>query len=101
MKYHGHQFRVYNPNIGDGRGFTIAQFYKNKKLDHLLYHEDVGKAASIVSKIPKVRKSMLDIQHACARDNNLIANGKTKGILLYMTEPRNPIANDITKRILL
>ena len=32
MKYHGHQFRVYNPNIGDGRGFTIAQFYKNKKL---------------------------------------------------------------------
>jgi len=32
MKYHGHQFRVYNPNIGDGRGFTIAQFYKNNKL---------------------------------------------------------------------
>ena len=32
MKYHGHQFRVYNPEIGDGRGFTIAQFYKNKKL---------------------------------------------------------------------
>ena len=32
MKYHGHQFRVYNPEIGDGRGFAIAQFYKNKKL---------------------------------------------------------------------
>ena len=32
MKYHGHQFRVYNPDIGDGRGFTIAQFYKNNKL---------------------------------------------------------------------
>ena len=32
MRYHGHQFRVYNPEIGDGRGFTIAQFYKNKKL---------------------------------------------------------------------
>ena len=32
MKYHGHQFRVYNPEIGDGRGFTIAQFYKDKKL---------------------------------------------------------------------
>ena len=32
MKYHGHQFRVYNPEIGDGRGFTIAQFYKNNKL---------------------------------------------------------------------
>ncbi len=32
MKYHGHQFRVYNPDIGDGRGFTIAQFYKDKML---------------------------------------------------------------------
>ncbi len=32
LRYHGHQFRVYNPEIGDGRGFTIAQFYKNKNL---------------------------------------------------------------------
>ena len=26
LRYHGHQFRVYNPDIGDGRGFTFAQF---------------------------------------------------------------------------
>lgn len=25
LRYHGHQFRVYNPDIGDGRGFTFAQ----------------------------------------------------------------------------
>ncbi len=25
LKYHGHQFRVYNPDIGDGRGFLHAQ----------------------------------------------------------------------------
>jgi len=25
LKYHGHQFRVYNPQIGDGRGFLFAQ----------------------------------------------------------------------------
>jgi uncharacterized protein YdiU (UPF0061 family) len=25
MRYHGHQFRVYNPNLGDGRGFLFAQ----------------------------------------------------------------------------
>lgn len=25
MRYHGHQFRQYNPNIGDGRGFLFAQ----------------------------------------------------------------------------
>jgi uncharacterized protein YdiU (UPF0061 family) len=27
MRYHGHQFRVYNPDIGDGRGFLLAQLY--------------------------------------------------------------------------
>ncbi|WP_433948589.1 protein adenylyltransferase SelO family protein [Brevundimonas diminuta] len=25
MRYHGHQFRIYNPDIGDGRGFLAAQ----------------------------------------------------------------------------
>ena len=25
LRYHGHQFRVYNPDLGDGRGFTFAQ----------------------------------------------------------------------------
>ncbi|MFC3102240.1 protein adenylyltransferase SelO family protein [Altererythrobacter lauratis] len=25
LRYHGHQFRVYNPQIGDGRGFLFAQ----------------------------------------------------------------------------
>lgn len=25
MRYHGHQFRVYNPELGDGRGFLFAQ----------------------------------------------------------------------------
>src|SRR6516164_7032322 len=25
MRYHGHQFRTYNPELGDGRGFLYAQ----------------------------------------------------------------------------
>ncbi|MFN4287969.1 MAG: protein adenylyltransferase SelO family protein [Brevundimonas sp.] len=25
MRYHGHQFRHYNPDLGDGRGFLLAQ----------------------------------------------------------------------------
>ena len=25
LRYHGHQFRIYNPDLGDGRGFTFAQ----------------------------------------------------------------------------
>ena len=65
--------------IANNNTHEFEIFYENNKIDHLLYHEDVGKAASIVSKIPEVRKSMLDIQHACARGNNLIANGRDMG----------------------
>jgi uncharacterized protein YdiU (UPF0061 family) len=25
LRYHGHQFRTYNPHLGDGRGFLLAQ----------------------------------------------------------------------------
>jgi len=29
LRYHGHQFRAYNPDIGDGRGFLFAQLRDN------------------------------------------------------------------------
>jgi len=27
LRYHGHQFRTYNPYLGDGRGFLLAQLH--------------------------------------------------------------------------
>lgn len=35
LRYHGHQFRNYNPDIGDGRGFLFAQLrdYHGRLLD--------------------------------------------------------------------
>ena len=30
LRYHGHQFRTYNPYLGDGRGFLFAQLYDTK-----------------------------------------------------------------------
>ncbi len=63
----------------DDDTYEYQIFYKNKKIDHLLYDEHVGKAASIVSKIPQVRKRMLDIQHSCAVGKGLIANGRDMG----------------------
>ncbi|PZU09689.1 protein adenylyltransferase SelO family protein [Sphingomonas sp.] len=30
LRYHGHQFRVYNPDIGDGRGFLFAQMHDSR-----------------------------------------------------------------------
>ncbi len=31
LRYHGHQFQHYNPDIGDGRGFVFAQILKNNQ----------------------------------------------------------------------
>lgn len=41
LRYHGHQFRVYNPDIGDGRGFLFAQMR-----DHLGRLMDLGTKGS-------------------------------------------------------
>lgn len=31
LRYHGHQFQHYNPQLGDGRGFLFAQIQQNKQ----------------------------------------------------------------------
>ena len=41
LRYHGHQFRAYNPDIGDGRGFLFAQM-----LDHRDRTLDLGTKGS-------------------------------------------------------
>jgi uncharacterized protein YdiU (UPF0061 family) len=41
LRYHGHQFQVYNPGIGDGRGFLFAQLRDDR--DRLL---DLGTKGS-------------------------------------------------------
>ncbi|MDC0415539.1 (d)CMP kinase [Gammaproteobacteria bacterium] len=53
--------------------------YKNKIIDSLLYNENIGIVASIISKVPEVRKSMYDLQHSCVKGNGLIANGRDMG----------------------
>src|SRR6266513_2403775 len=30
LRYHGHQFGVYNPYLGDGRGFLLAELLDDK-----------------------------------------------------------------------
>lgn len=41
LRYHGHQFRSYNPDLGDGRGFTFAQLH-----DHAGRLMDLGTKGS-------------------------------------------------------
>lgn len=33
LRYHGHQFQSYNPELGDGRGFLFAQYQNSQLLD--------------------------------------------------------------------
>jgi uncharacterized protein YdiU (UPF0061 family) len=42
LRYHGHQFRTYNPDLGDGRGFLFAQL-REARSDRLL---DLGTKGS-------------------------------------------------------
>lgn len=43
LRYHGHQFRSYNPDIGDGRGFLFAQLRDSPEGGRLL---DLGTKGS-------------------------------------------------------
>jgi hypothetical protein len=58
LRYHGHQFRVYNPDLGDGRGFLFAQL-RETGTDRLL---DLGFAEElelILDAIPQKRQNLL------------------------------------------
>ena len=58
-------------------------FFNNKKIDHLLYSEEVSESASIVSKIPEVRECMMKIQKLCVKGKGLIANGRDMGTVVF------------------
>ena len=65
----------------DSNEFEV--FYENKKIDHLLYTEEVSESASIVSKFPEVRECMLKIQKLCVIGRGLIANGRDMGTEVF------------------
>ena len=65
----------------DSNEFEI--FFDNKKIDHLLYSEQVSESASIVSKLPEVRECMMKIQKLCVKGRGLIANGRDMGTEVF------------------
>ena len=46
LRYHGHQFRNYNPDLGDGRGFLFAQCRENQGRDQPGRLMDLGTKGS-------------------------------------------------------
>jgi uncharacterized protein YdiU (UPF0061 family) len=59
QRYHGHQFRVYNPEIGDGRGFTFAQLRDGQ--DRLL---DLGTKGSGLTPYSRTADGRLTLKGA-------------------------------------
>ena len=68
------------PNI---ESHEYEVYYKNKIIDSLLYDENIGLAASIVSKVPQVRECMYNLQHSCVQGIGLIANGRDMGTEVF------------------
>ena len=62
-------------------------YYESKIIDSLLYNENIGVAASIVSKVPELRNSMYNLQHSCVKGKGLIANGRDMGSEVFKDAP--------------
>ena len=47
LRYHGHQFRAYNPDLGDGRGFLFAQLDDDRRPPARSRHQGLGPDAVV------------------------------------------------------
>ncbi len=60
------------------------RIYLNKEdISEKIRTEEIGMAASTVSKHPKVRKALLDLQRRFALKNNLVAEGRDTGTVVF------------------
>ena len=68
--------------IPDTNKHFRVQFDKND-ITSKLYSEDIGYEASVVSKYPLVRETLLSLQHSCVCLPGLIANGRDMGTKVF------------------
>ena len=76
------KFNIPHDDLTEIKNLLITSRLKSI-INHILYSEEVGKKASIVSKIPTVRECMLQLQHSCVNGVGLIANGRDMGSEVY------------------
>lgn len=63
-------------------------FYKGQDISERIYDEENGVAASKVSKYPKVRQNLLDVQRRCALNvPGLVAEGRDCGTVVFPEAP--------------
>jgi len=75
---------------------TTKVMYQGQDVSEHIYKEEVGSAASQISSLPAVRKSLLEAQRAMAKaDEWLIAEGRDCGTVVF---PQAPLKIYLTAR---
>ena len=74
---------INNITLSPSKNLQFQVFYKNKDITNFLYSEEIGLQASIVSRYQSVRESLLFLQHSCAQNPGLIANGRDMGTKVF------------------
>lgn len=81
QRYHGHQFRSYNPQIGDGRGFLFAQMLETQPEGA----QPSGSSASALPRTPRLMdlgtKGSGTTPYSRAGDGRLTLKGAVREIL--------------------
>lgn len=107
LAYHGHQFRVYNPDIGDGRGFLFAQL-RETGTDRLL---DLGTKGSGTTPFSRGGDGRLTLKGAvrehlaaCQLDALGVPTARTAAILetgeaLYRDDEPSPTRAAVLTRL--
>ena len=105
LKYHGHQFQVYNPDIGDGRGFTVAQFYRNNQL------LDLGTKGSGTTKYSRsgdgkltLKGGIREVLCACYLEALGVNTSKALSLIetgeqLYRNDEKSPTRSSVLVRV--
>ena len=57
--------------------------FNEKDITDMLYSEDIGTQASIVSQTKKIRDYLMSMQHSCAKLPGLVANGRDMGTKVF------------------
>ena len=58
-------------------------FYEDTDITSSIRNEEIAKAASVLSALSDTRKSLIDIQRNFMRSNNLVADGRDMGTVVF------------------
>ena len=75
---------VNNIDLKPSYNLDFYATYKNKDISKKLYKEEIGLAASDISKDENIRNLLLPIQRACVQMPGLIANGRDMGTKVFI-----------------